>query len=129
MSRDSPKEKERNRDPALDYLAVLREETMRRAWGDRGFDERRRIVVAAMVFGEQFDKQLATPPSGADQKEVQRLLMGVIRASIDEFARRENLKKEEAASFLSEVGTRDLILEFNEVLEAQEMNPDKSLRQ
>ena len=53
--------------------------------------------------------------------------MGVIRTSIDEFARRENLEKEEAAGFLSEVGTRDLILEFNEVLEAQETNPDKEL--
>ena len=102
---------------------------MRRAWGDRSFEERRRIVVAAMVFAEQFEKQLDEGAPGADQQEVQRMLMGVINASINEFARRENLEKEAAANFLSELETRDLILEFNEVLEAHGTDPDKTLNE
>lgn len=100
---------------------------MRRAWGDRGREDRRRIVAAAVIFGEQFDEQLSAQPPGSDQKETQRMLMDVINAAIDEFARRENLEKEEAATFLSEVETRDLVLEFNEVLEARETNPERTL--
>ena len=100
---------------------------MQRAWGGRGPEDRRRIVAAAMIFGEQFDKQLSAQPPGADQREAQRMLMGVINASIDEFARQENLEREAAADFLSEVETRDLVLEFNEVLEARETDPERTL--
>ena len=80
-----------------------------------------------MIFGEQFDKQLAAGSPGAGRQEAQRMLMGVINASIEEFARRENLGREEAADFLSEVEIRDLVLEFNEVLEAREIEPEKTL--
>lgn len=118
---------ERNRDPAIECLDELREETRRRAWGDRGREDRRRIIVAAMIFADQFDEQLSAQPPGADQGETQRMLMDVINAAIDEFARRENLQREEAAAFLSEVETRDLVLEFNEVLEARETNPERTL--
>lgn len=116
-----------NKEPALACLDSLGEETMRQAWGDRNRDERRRIVVAAMIFGEQFEEQLATQPANADPEEARRLLMGILNASIDEFARREGLGKEAAAGFLGEVKTRDLILEFNEVLEVRVANPERPL--
>ena len=124
---DDPVEKEPGEDPAPTHLDALREETMRRAWGERDPETRRRIVAAAMIFGEQFDKQLAAGSPDAGRQEAQRMLMGVINASIEEFARRENLGREEAADFLSEVETRDLVLEFNEVLEAREIEPEKTL--
>lgn len=101
---------------------------MKEAWGDMGQEERRLIVIAAIIFGEEFDHQLSTrPPGSSDHKEAQRMLMDVINASIDEFARRENLNRAEATEFLSEVETRDLVLEFNEVLEARETNPERTL--
>lgn len=104
---------------------------MRRAWGGRSPDERRRIVLAAMIFGEQFDRKLADQPvgqpAGTEQSDPQRLLMAVINASIDEFSRREDVGKEEAAELLGEVETRDLILEFDEVLEARQLNPERTL--
>lgn len=100
---------------------------MQSAWQDREPEDRRRIVSAAIIFGEQFDRLLSEQPPGADQGSAQRMLMNVIDASITEFARRENLEKEEAANFLGDLETRDLILEFNEVLEAHETNPTKTL--
>ncbi|CAN5575689.1 hypothetical protein BH24ACT22_BH24ACT22_21900 [soil metagenome] len=100
---------------------------MREAWGTRKPEVRRRIVVAAMIFGEQFDHQLSEETPGTDHKEAQRLLMAVINASIDEFARRENLNREDAAGFMGKLETRDLVLEFNEVLEACDTEPDKTL--
>lgn len=127
MNEHGTTERERDEDPASGYLAVLREETMQEAWGDRSPEDRRRIVVAAIIFGEEFDKRLAEDKPGPDPRETQRLLMNVINAAIDEFSRRESLDRETAASFLSEVETRDLILEFDEVLEARETNPEKSL--
>ncbi len=126
MNHEGPAQ-EPAKDPALAHLGGIQEETQLEAWGKRGFDERRKIVVAAMIFGEQFDEQLSKESPAADQKEAQRMLMAVINASINEFARRENLEKEEAAEFLGELGTRDLVLEFNEVLEAREMKPEKTL--
>lgn len=127
MDQVDPTGDEPNTDPALAHLNALREETMREAWGGREFDDRRKIVVAAMIFGEQFEEQLSDGIPGTDQKEAQRMLMNVINASIDGFARRESLKKEEAADFLSDLGTRDLVLEFNEVLESRELDPNKTL--
>ncbi|MGB3632921.1 MAG: hypothetical protein WA982_02660 [Rubrobacteraceae bacterium] len=127
MNHEASIEGEPRRDPALAHLDELREETMREAWGPREHEVRRRIVVAAMIFGEQFDHQLSEESPNADHKGAQRLLMAVINASIDEFARREKLEIEDAAGFMSELETRDLVLEFNEVLEARENNPDKTL--
>ena len=80
-----------------------------------------------MIFGEQLDARLSTGPPGVTEKETQRILMDVINASIDEFSRREDLDKEAATAFLSEVEVRDLVLEFNEVLEARETEPQKTL--
>jgi hypothetical protein len=100
---------------------------MQRAWGNRGPEDRRRIVAAAIIFGEQFEEHLSAHDPSTDPQEAQRMLMDVINASIDEFARRESLDREEAANFLSEVETRDLILEFNEVLEARAADPNRIL--
>lgn len=91
---------------------------MRRAWGDRPHEERRRIVAAARIFGRQFEKQLTSQPPVSDERDTRRLLMAVINASIQEFAELEGIDQEAAGEFLGDVGTRDLILEFNEVLEA-----------
>lgn len=109
---------ENSEDSALGYLAELREDTMRQAWGDRNPDERRAIVRAAMIFGRQFELHLPAHQDSIDERESQRLLMAVIQASIQEFAETEDLSQDEAASFLGELETRDLVLEFNEVLEA-----------
>ncbi len=122
-----PAERE-EKDPASDLLGELEESTLQRAWGDRGPEERRWIVVAATIFGRQFERHISSHQTSLDEQESQRLLMAVIRASIDEFAESENLPQDEAAEFLGEVETRDLVLEFNEVLEAYNpKDPDKSL--
>ncbi len=89
---------------------------MRRAWGDRRPDDRRRIVVAAMIFGRQFEDQ----SGAASGEDPQRFLMSLMNTVVREFAEREDLPAEEAANFLSEVPTRDYILEFDEVLETYE---------
>lgn len=53
--------------------------------------------------------------------------MALMSAAMDEFARRENVSKDEATSFLSEVGTRDRVLELNEVLGVRAEEPERSL--
>lgn len=119
---------ENSEDPTLGYLAELREDTMRQAWGDRNPGERRAIVRAAMIFGRQFERHLPAHQTSIDERESQRLLMAVIQASIQEFAETEDLSQDEAASFLGELETRDLVLEFNEVFEAYTTKEsDKSL--
>ncbi len=114
-----PESPEGGLDPALEYLAELGEETMILAWGeDVSAEDRRRIVLAAMIFGRQFDECVAERPSGSDEDELRRFLMGLMNGVVEEFARRERLDRDEAAEFLGEVGTRDHVLEFNEVLDA-----------
>jgi hypothetical protein len=108
-----------DRDAVLRYLAELREETKLLAWGeDVSAEDRRRIVLAATIFGRQFDERLAERPSGSDEDELRRFLMGLMNGVVEEFARREGLDKDEATEFLGEVVTRDHVLEFNEVLDA-----------
>jgi hypothetical protein len=80
--------------------------------------DRRRIVLAALIFGRQFDERVAERPAGWSEAEVRRFLMGLMNGVVEEFARREGLDRDEAAEFLGEVGTRDHVLEFNEVLDA-----------
>lgn len=80
--------------------------------------DRRRIVLAAVIFGRQFDERVAERPSGSSEDELRRFLMGLMDGVVEEFARREGLDRDEAAEFLGEVGTRDHVLEFNEVLDA-----------
>jgi hypothetical protein len=103
-------------DTARRYLAQLEEETMRRAWGDRTPDERRRIVLAAIVFGREFEAR----SSEANAEDAQRFLMSLMNAAIERFAALEGVDRAEATGFLGDVTTRDQILELNEVLESYE---------
>ena len=109
----------RGPDPALAYLNQLREETMSRAWGeDISPDDRRRIVVAAITFGRQLEERLAQrSPAEVGGEELRRFLMALMDGVVEEFAEREGIDKSEAVTFLSEVSTRDYVLEFNEVLD------------
>jgi hypothetical protein len=114
-----PEPQEGDPDPALGYLAELREETMVLAWGENAsVVDRRRIVLAAVIFGRQFDERVAERLSGSSEAELRRFLMGLMNGVVEEFARREGLDRDETAEFLGEVGTRDHVLEFNEVLDA-----------
>ena len=108
-------------------LDKLTEETMTRAWGERTPRERQRIVTAAVIFAQEFDRRAAELPESTGETEAQRFLMTLMSAVVDEFARQEEISREDATSFLSEVGTRDLVLEFNEVLGAWEEDLDRSL--
>jgi len=92
---------------------------MLRAWGENASaEDRRRIVLAALIFGRQFEERVAEYPAGVGEADLQRFLMGLMNGVVEEFARREGLDRDEAAEFLGEVGTRDHVLEFNEVLDA-----------
>lgn len=109
-----------NDDPTAPYMERLEEETMRRAWGRRNPEERRRIVLAALMFGRQYDERARTLGPSPDEGEIQRLLMSLMSAVIQEFAQYEGLDEEAAGNLLGEVRTRDFILEFDEVLAAAE---------
>lgn len=99
------------------YLGRLSEETMRAAWGEEASaEDRRRIVAAATIFGRQFEERASGSAVGED--EARRLLMDLMNAVIREFAAWEGMTVNEAAEFLGEVGIRDRVLEFSEVLDA-----------
>jgi hypothetical protein len=116
-------------DLALVYLGRLDEETKALAWGsDRSFEDRRRVVAAAVIFGRKFEERMATsPPESLDDAHFQRFLMGLMNAAIDEFAAAEGLDPAAAAAFLGDVGTRDLIFEFSDVLDRFAEEPETSL--
>ena len=106
-------------DAAVAYLGQLQEETMRRAWGEETpTDDRRRIVSAALIFGHQFDESLQDRPAVSDEEEARRLLMDLMNRVVRRFAEQEGMEVGEAAEFLGEVGRRDRVLEFSEVLDA-----------
>ena len=108
-----------DREQARAYLGELREETMRLAWGEEvSAEDRLRIVIAAMIFGRQFEERVTGRSAELGEGELQRFLMGLMNGVVAEFARCEGLDENEAAGFLSEVGTRDHVLEFDEVLDA-----------
>jgi hypothetical protein len=93
---------------------------MVRAWGeDASAEDRRRIVLAAVIFGRQFEERAVKRPPGADEGGARRFLMDLMNRVVREFARQEGMEVGEAAEFLGEVGTRDRVLEFSEVLDAQ----------
>ncbi len=116
-------------DPALAYLKELDEETMSLAWGpDKTPEDRRRIILAAKIFGRQFEERMREcPPENLEEKEFQRFLMALMNAVISEFAERESIDHTAAATFLSDVNVRDYVLEFNEVLEEFSDEPERSL--
>lgn len=108
-----------DREQALTFLEELQEETMHLAWGeDASAEDRRRIVVAAMIFGRQFEDRVAERSADLGEVGLQRLLLDLMSGVVAEFARIEGLDENEATEFLSEVGTRDHVLEFDEVLDA-----------
>lgn len=108
-----------DREQALTFLEELQEETMHLAWGeDASAEDRRRIVVAAMIFGRQFEDRVAERSADLGEDALQRLLLDLMSGVVAEFARIEGLDENEATEFLSEVGTRDHVLEFDEVLDA-----------
>ena len=115
----APGSREGDLDRVARYLGELREETMLLAWGEEASEgERRRIVLAALVFGRQFEQRAALRPEDADEEGLRRFLMGLMNGVVEEFAESEGLDRDEAAAFLSEVPTRDHVLEFDEVLDA-----------
>jgi hypothetical protein len=116
---------------ALTYLQELDDETMSLAWGsDKTSEDRRRIVLAAVIFGQQFEEQMEKRPSeNLEEKEFRRFLMGLMNAVISEFAEREDLDLASAATFLGDISTRDYVLELNEVLEEFAEDPEKPLNE
>lgn len=130
MGGGDPRE-EHAQDPALAYLKELDDAIMTLAWGlDKTFEDRRRIVLAATIFGRQFEERMSeSPPESLDERESQRFLMGLMNAVISEFAEREGLDPASAAAFLGDVGTRDYVLELNEALEEYAANPEKPLNE
>ncbi len=103
---------------AAAYLEQLREDTMRRAWGEEASaEDRQRIVSAAIIFSRQFDESLEDRPGDLDEAGARRLLMDLMNRVVREFAAQEGMETGEAAEFLGEVGTRDRVLEFSEVLD------------
>lgn len=108
------------------YLSRLEEDTMRRAWGDRTAEERRKIVAAAVIFGRQLDDRLERSPTPPGPEDTRRFLMSLMNAVVEEFAEREGMDRDGAASFLGDVTNRDHILEFNEVLEVYETEDSDS---
>ena len=92
---------------------------MVRAWGeDASAEDRRRIVLAAIIFGRQFEERTAERSPEADKDGARRFLMDLMNRVVREFARQEGMEVGVAAEFLGEVGTRDRVLEFSEVLDA-----------
>ncbi len=118
-------------DPALAYLEELNEETMSLAWGPaKTPEDRRRIVLAATIFGRQFEERMRErPPENLEEREFQRFLMALMNAVISEFAEREGIDEVSAAAFLGNVATRDYVLELNEILEEFADEPERSLNE
>jgi hypothetical protein len=130
VSREGPGENQ-EADPSLAYLKELDEETMSLAWGpDKTPEDRRRIVLAATIFGRQFEERMRERPlENLEEREFQHFLMSLMNAVILEFAGREGIDQASAAAFLGDLSTRDYVLEFNEVLEEFVDEPEKSLEE
>ena len=122
VDKDSLEADGRGPDPALVILEALDEETLRRAWGEKSLEERRRIVTAAIIFGERFEQRVEEQPPEPSEASARRFLMALMNDVIQEFATREDVTRSEATNFLSDVGARDYVLEFNEVLETHASN-------
>ena len=101
------------------------------AWGpDKMLEDRRRIILAAMIFGRQFEKRMRErPPENLEEREFQRFLMALMNAVISEFAERERIDQASAAALLGNLSTRDYVLELNEVLEEFANEPETPLNE
>jgi hypothetical protein len=118
-------------DPTLAYLEELDEETMSLAWGpDKTPEDRRRIILAATIFGRQVEERMRErPPENLEEREFQRFLMALMNAVISEFAEREGIDQASAGAFLGDLSTRDYVLELNEVLEEFANEPERPLNE
>ena len=114
---------------ALGLLRQLDEETMVLAWGPgKTSEERRRIMIAALIFGQKFEERMVeNPPESLNDADFGRFLMGLMNAAIAEFARTEGLDDAEAGAFLADMGTRDLIFELSDVLDGFAEDPNTPL--
>lgn len=122
-SHTDPPNGDDDRERAVACLRELGEETMNAAWGaQRTPEERRRIVQAALILGRKLEEKLGQRQDELRPDEAQRFLMSLINETVTEFARQENLEPDAATEFLSDVNNRDLVLEFNEVLETAHEN-------
>jgi hypothetical protein len=128
VGKEAPRGKQET-DSALTYLQELDDETMTLAWGsDKTSEDRRRIILAAVIFGQQFEERMEKhPPENLEEKEFQRFLMGLMNAVISEFAEREDLDPTSASALLGDISIRDYVLEFDEVLEEFTEDPEKPL--
>ena len=98
---------------------------MVRAWGEEASaEDRRGISLAAVVFSRQFEERSDERPAPADEEGARRFLMDLMNRVVREFARLEGVSVGEAAEFLGEVGRRDRVLEFSEVIDAHEETGD-----
>lgn len=64
-----------------------------------------------MIFGRQFEERVTRRSPEPGEGGLQLLLMDLMNGVAAEFARCERLVENEAAGFLSEVGTRDHVLD------------------
>lgn len=130
MGAEDPRGKQ-TADLALAYLEELDDETMTLAWGpDKTPEDQRRILLAATIFGRQFEERMSEqPPESLEEKDFQRFLMDLMNAVLSEFAEHEGLDLASASAFLSDTSTRDYVLEFNEVLEGFADDPEKPLNE
>lgn len=118
MSEVDPAEGRGDHRRALAHLEDLAEDTMRHAWGEgTSAEDRRRMVLAAIVFGRQFEER-AEKDLPVEEQDRQRFLMSLMNAVIGEFAVLEGMSRDAATAFLSDVTIRDYVLEFDEVLDA-----------
>jgi hypothetical protein len=108
---------------------LLSEETLSAAWGpDAAPDARRRLVLAALLFGEEFDRRMGeSPPASLNDRDFRRFLMGLMNAVVSRFAAHEGIPQDEAAAYLGDVSRRDRVLELNEALEAYANGPNRPL--
>ncbi|MBX6765486.1 MAG: hypothetical protein IRY88_17735 [Rubrobacteraceae bacterium] len=101
------------------YLDMLSGESMELAWGRRTDQDRYRIMLAALLFGDEFERR-TRDGLPADEPGERRLLMDIMSAVVERFADLEKLDREEAAAFLGDLTNRDHILELDEVIETFE---------
>ena len=83
--------------------------------------------MSSTAKGPQSEERMNAHSPKTPTRESQRFLLGLMNALISEFAEREGLDPASAAAFLGDIGIRDSVPEFNEVLEKYAADPEKPL--